>query len=63
MKLTYQALLDDPRLMDAILVNARRERAQVVHRVIVAPIKKFFDTRRHAAHAPREIRYIRGRVA
>ena len=48
MKLTYQAILDDPRLIDATLAAARRERALAVHRLIIAPIKSFF-TRRHAA--------------
>ncbi len=42
MKLTYQAILDDPRLIDAILVDARRDRALAVHRLIIAPLKAFF---------------------
>lgn len=62
MKLTYEAILNDPRLLERILVEARHERALAVHRLIIAPLKAFF-TRRHAPPPQRETRYIRGRLA
>ncbi|MDQ5849630.1 MAG: hypothetical protein M3544_11790 [Pseudomonadota bacterium] len=61
MKLTYDAILNDPRLLDRVLAQARHERALTVHRLIIAPLKGFFS--HHAARPQREIRYIRGRVA
>jgi hypothetical protein len=40
MKLTYEALLDDPTILDRIEAQARRERAEAVHEVIVAPLAR-----------------------
>jgi hypothetical protein len=39
MKLTYEALLDDPSLLELIEKQARRERADAVNRLIIEPIK------------------------
>lgn len=47
MKLTYEALLDDPTILDRIEAQARRARAEAVHEVIVAPVARLF-----ADHAP-----------
>ncbi len=48
MKLTYEAILDDPSLLERIERQARRERAQAVEEVVIEPIKRLF-----AGHAPR----------
>ena len=53
MKLTYEAILNDPRLLDRLQAQARRERARAVHQLVVAPIKHFFAgraTRPQLAH-------------
>ena len=42
MRLTYEALLADPKLMDELLAAARRERARVMHRYLLAPIVRLF---------------------
>ena len=49
MKLTYEAILNDPRLLEQIERQARRERAAAVRQLIVEPIKHLFD----ADHAAR----------
>ena len=41
--LTYEALTRNPELSQAIMQQAHRERAEAVHRLIVAPIRKVFD--------------------
>jgi hypothetical protein len=48
MKLTYEALLNDPSLIDQLRVQAHWERAEAMHRLIVEPIKNLF-----AGHATR----------
>ena len=48
MKLTYEAILNDPSLLERIQVQAHRERAEAVRQLIVEPIKNFF-----AGHAAR----------
>ena len=48
MKLTYEALLDDPELLARIEAEARRARAEAVRELIVEPIKRLF-----VDHAPR----------
>ncbi len=48
MKLTYEAILNDPSLLERIQRQAHRERAKAVHELIVQPIRTFF-----AAHAAR----------
>jgi hypothetical protein len=55
--LTYEALSRNPELIQAILQQAHRERAEAVHRLIVAPIRKFFTRIRRfrngtASYAP-----------
>ena len=45
MKLTYEAILDDPSLLDRLEAQARRERARAVHQLVIAPIKHFFADR------------------
>ena len=42
MRLTYEALIADPKLLDAMLAEARRERALAFHRYLVAPIARLF---------------------
>jgi hypothetical protein len=44
--LTYEALTRNPELIQAIMQQAHRERAEAVHRLIVAPIRKVFDRSR-----------------
>ena len=39
MKLTYEAILNDPSLLERIEKQAHRERAQAVHQLIIEPIK------------------------
>jgi hypothetical protein len=48
MKLTYEALLNDPGLIHRLHVQAHVERAEAMHRLIVEPIKNLF-----AGHATR----------
>ena len=48
MKLTYEALLNDPTILDRMRADAHRDRADAVHRLIVEPIKTLF-----AGHATR----------
>jgi hypothetical protein len=54
MKLTYQAILDDPRLLDRVLAAARRERALAVHRLIISPIKALFTHHAARPHLARQ---------
>ena len=44
MKLTYEALLNDPSLLESIDRQARRERAEAMRRFVVDPIKRIFAT-------------------
>jgi hypothetical protein len=48
MKLTYEAILNDPRLMDRVLAQARRERAKAAHELIILPIKRIFTDTSYA---------------
>jgi hypothetical protein len=48
MRLTYEAILNDPSLLERVRVDAQRERAEAMHRLIVQPVKQLF-----AGHAPR----------
>jgi hypothetical protein len=43
MKLTYEALLADPRLLQESLAEARRARADAVHRYLIAPLVRLFS--------------------
>jgi hypothetical protein len=47
MKLTYEAILNDPSLLDRIEKQAHRERAEAVHRILLS-FKTFLTS-----HAPR----------
>ena len=45
MKLTYEALLNDPSLLERIDRQARRERAEAMRRFVVETIKRVFADR------------------
>ncbi len=47
--LTYEAVNRNPELIQALIEQARRERAEAMHRLIVEPIKRLFA--RHATRA------------
>jgi hypothetical protein len=47
MKLTYEAILNDPSLLERVRTDAHRERAEYMHRLLVEPIKRLFAD--HAA--------------
>jgi hypothetical protein len=50
MKLTYQAILDDPTLLERIEKQARRERAKAVRELIVRPIARLFTDHKPGAY-------------
>jgi hypothetical protein len=52
--LTFEAVTKNPELLRTLMAQARRERAQAMHRLIVEPIKSFFKSWRHApgTHLP-----------
>ena len=41
--LTFEAVTDHPELIDALMAQARRERAAAFHQLVVLPIKKLFS--------------------
>ena len=45
MKLTYEAVLNDPSLLERLEKQARRERAAAVRQLVVEPIRHFFADR------------------
>jgi len=48
--LTFEALTRNPELIQALMAQARRERAKAVYRLIVEPIKSLFTPGdRHAS--------------
>ena len=47
--LTYEAVRKDPELLQALIRQAHRERAEAVHRLLIAPIQAFFKARPKAA--------------
>jgi hypothetical protein len=53
MKLTYEALLNDPSLLERLRADAHRERAEAIHRLVLAPVASLlslpFKTRAYAA--------------
>jgi hypothetical protein len=53
MKLTYEALLNDPGLLERIEKQAHRERAEAVHQLIVAPLKELIGAPRQVRIRPR----------
>ena len=46
--LTFESITRSPELLRALVEQARRERAEAVHRFIVEPVKRLFA---HAGHA------------
>jgi hypothetical protein len=54
MKLTYEAVLNDPSLREEIERQAHRERARAIHELIVQPIKTFFATHAARSHLARQ---------
>jgi hypothetical protein len=54
MKLTYEAILDDPSLLDRIVTQARRERAKATHELIILPIKRLFTDHAARPHLARQ---------
>ncbi len=54
-RLSYQAVQDNPELLEALMRQARRERAEAVHRLIIAPVARLF--------APLELGHVPGRAA
>ena len=44
--LTFEALTRNPEIIRALMKQARRERAEAVHRLIVEPIKSLFSRSR-----------------
>ena len=52
MKLTYEAFLNDPRLRERVLADARRQRAQAVHDLFAGAaryLKNLYAARAHLA--------------
>jgi hypothetical protein len=39
---TYETVREDPELLEALIRQARRERAEAVHRLLIAPLAKLF---------------------
>jgi hypothetical protein len=54
MKLTYQAILNDPSLLERVRLDAQRERAEAMHRLIVQPIKQLFAPHAARPHLARQ---------
>jgi hypothetical protein len=51
----------DPAEIQALQSRARRERAEAVHRILIAPLVGWFKTRMHAS--PRRSLHVQGRPA
>jgi hypothetical protein len=54
MKLTYEAILKDPSLLERIEKQAHRERAEAVHQLIIEPIKAAFTADAARPHLARQ---------
>ena len=54
MKLTYEAILNDPSLLERLEKQAHRERAKAVHLLIVEPIKHYFADHGARPHLARQ---------
>lgn len=52
---TYEALRSNPELLEALMRQARRQRAEAVYRILIAPVAKLF--------APVESGHVQERVA
>lgn len=50
--LIYEAVNRNPEVIEALIAQARRERAEAVHRLIVEPIKRFFARHATRSHLP-----------
>jgi hypothetical protein len=44
--LTFEAITRNPELLDALMEQARRERAETMHRLLVEPLKGLFGRQR-----------------
>ena len=53
MNLTYQAILNNPGVLERVLADARRERSQTVHRLLIAPLLSLVSSIFKAPHAAR----------
>ena len=51
--LTFEAVTRNPELVQAVMLQARRERAAAVHRLIVQPVKRLFCGHATRAHLGR----------
>ena len=40
---SYEAFQRNPELLQALLIQARRERAEALHRLIVSPFRRLFS--------------------
>jgi len=49
--LTFEAVTRNPEIIHALMKQARRERAEAVHRLVIEPIKSLFKVKSHAAGA------------
>lgn len=49
--LTFEAVTRDPELLQTLIRQAHRQRAEAIHRLIVEPVKSLFTLGNH--HAPR----------
>lgn len=54
MKLTYEAILNDPTVLERIRAEAHRERADAMHRLLIVPIKRFFSDHAARPHFARQ---------
>ncbi|HEV3009851.1 MAG TPA: hypothetical protein VGX52_12510 [Burkholderiales bacterium] len=54
MRLTYEAILNDPSLLELIRTQAHRQRAEAMHRLIVLPIKDLFTDHAARPHLARQ---------
>jgi hypothetical protein len=56
--LTYEAVNRNPELIQALIEQARRERAEAMHRLVVQPIKRLFARHlRHRAGSARKLAF------
>jgi len=54
MRPTYEALLNDPNLLDRIQAEARRERAKAVRELILLPITRLLTPHAARPHLARQ---------
>jgi len=58
---TFESLTRNPDLLDALMQQARRERAEAVYRLIVLPLKRLFVLASIRMHAPSRSVHVQGR--